>query len=331
MHIPITLTRTISCNLSKTMVGLLGSILLFAVMDSGQAQPIMLPSVQNRSADSSVQFILVGDAQMRSGFEFWREQNATAVKAVLEQVAQEHPAFACFLGDNVFFGSSSNGWSTFDSLTRPIRDREIPMISVMGNHDYYGSTSTSRANFFRHFPLLKNRSWNSIIVQSVAFILLDSNFGDLTNAENLSQWEWYRQTLKELDQDSAIANIIVACHHAPYTNSTVVNDNPEVQRLFVKPFMQSAKTRLFVTGHCHAYEHFKMGNKHFVVSGGCGPFQKLETDLKKRRHVDLFEGGSIRLHHFSRIVVQGEKLTLEMHRIDEGLQNWSVADRIQIR
>jgi len=51
-----------------------------------------------------------------------------------------------------------------------------------------------------------------------------------------------------------------------------------VQQHFVPSFMQSKKCVLFLSGHSHNFESFKMGGKQFlVIGGGGGVHQPLNT------------------------------------------------------
>jgi len=86
----------------------------------------------------------------------------------------------------------------------------------------------------------------------------------------------YNSKLNELDNDSSINIVIVGTHHSPYTNSTRVSPSDEAQQYFVPGYMKSKKGKLFLSGHAHAFEHFIMEGKDFlVIGGGGGPQQPL--------------------------------------------------------
>jgi hypothetical protein len=108
------------------------------------------------------------------------------------------------------------------------------------------------------------------VKDSVAIILLNSNFKKLSIGEDEQQTAWYKTTLESLDKDSSIQFIITACHHSPYTNSKIVGSSKDVQQRFVPEFLASKKSRLFLSGHCHGFEHYKMQGKDFMVIGGGG-------------------------------------------------------------
>jgi hypothetical protein len=108
------------------------------------------------------------------------------------------------------------------------------------------------------------------VIDSVAVVLLNSNFSKLSKTENAQQLSWYKDILKKLDADSTIQFIITACHHSPYTNSKIVGPSTAVQQKFVPPFLESKKSRLFLSGHCHGFEHYSVKGKDFLVIGGGG-------------------------------------------------------------
>jgi hypothetical protein len=116
------------------------------------------------------------------------------------------------------------------------------------------------------------------VKDSIAVVLLNSNFGRLSAEEDATQVRWYKETLQKLDADSSIHFIISGCHHSPYTNSKIVGANKDVQQKFVPLFLASKKSKLFITGHSHNYEHYQMGGKDFfVIGGGGGLHQPLRT------------------------------------------------------
>ena len=105
---------------------------------------------------------------------------------------------------------------------------------------------------------------------SIAVILLNSNFAKLTTTERASQQARYTAMLVELDTLAAVRTVIVCCHHSPYSDSKLVGSNTDVQDAFVAPFMRCTKALLFITGHAHLFQHFGREGKHFLVIGG-GP------------------------------------------------------------
>jgi 3',5'-cyclic AMP phosphodiesterase CpdA len=278
-------------------------------------------------------FILVGDTQRTSAWELLagREQNDAARQLVLEKIADEDPAFLIILGDLVFQGDDPRHWDMFDQVTAKIRLRGIPAFPVVGNHEYFGNHNRAFDLFFNRFPHLHRQLWSSFRFGPIAVILLNSNFEHLHGDSVDQQDAWYRARLSEYQSNSAIKTIVVCCHHAPFTNSTVVSDDWNVQQHFVEPFKNASKAKLFFTGHCHSYERFVQFGKQFIVSGGGGgPRQALIVDPKTRKHEDQYNGGEIREFHYCKVTLEGEHVRVQMIKIDDALNNWSTGDEFVV-
>ncbi len=258
-------------------------------------------------------FIVVGDTQRTSFWEFWRESNDRERKVILKQIATENPAFLLHLGDLVYQGSDGCHWQEFEEFSREIRKRGIPVMPVLGNHEYYGSNTSALDQFFQRFPHLERRRWYAFRFRYVACIVLNSNFDDLEEDERREQNEWYAAVLDTLQRDSSVKTILVAAHHPPYTNSTVVSPDERVRQFFVPPFTAATKAKLFFSGHCHSFEHFVVDNKHFFVSGGGGgPRQPLKTEADEDWRRDLYKGPKKRRFHYCRVSVLNEGLQIDM-------------------
>jgi len=277
--------------------------------------------------------IVIGDTQQTLSAEFRRENNEDKTPLLLREIARRRPAFVLHLGDITAWGASDSYWAWFDDASLPIRQAGIPCFPILGNHDYFGSDTTALANARERFPELQKSLWYSFTHRGAAFILLNSNFGSLTEREKESQQRWYLNELSRFDDDPSIRWIVVACHHPPFTNSKVVSPSEEARIEFADPFEQSSKGNLFFSGHCHSYERFEEGGKTFLVSGGGGgPRQPLETEPKKRLFRDQFNGPSLRFVHFCELTLGPDQVEVEVVRLkDESLGfSFTVVDRLRI-
>jgi hypothetical protein len=287
------------------------------------------------SEDTSTIFI-VGDVQ-RTGFwerVLFREQNDSERNRLMSEIGKEMPSAVIFLGDCVATGGDEKCWEMFDALTATIRGRSIPAFEVVGNHEYAGSQPKGLRLCAARFPLIAHSTWYSVRSGGTAIIVLNSNFSKLSSAETSAQSRWYREAIVSLDADSSVNAIIVCTHHPPYTNSTIVSASADVRREFVPPFLASPKTVLFLSGHAHAYEHFLVQGKNFVVSGGGGgPRQKLVVNPKKRQYDDLYNGPAIRPFHFLRLERTSGWDVISMMALDGPSGKLAVGDsfRVEIR
>lgn len=206
-----------------------------------------------------------------------KDHNQEATQKLFEAVSQRRPGALFIMGDVVNLGYSNRQWKPMDAYLKTLRSQNIAVHAALGNHEVMGQAKKGMRKFQERFPEHSPTGYVQV-KDSIAVVLLNSNFGKLSKEENGKQVAWYKQTLTELDANPAIHFVISGCHHSPFTNSKIVGANKEVQEKFVPLFMASKKSRLFITGHSHNYEHFKKGNKDFlVIGGGGGLHQPLRT------------------------------------------------------
>jgi hypothetical protein len=156
-------------------------------------------------------------------------------------------------------------------------------------------------------------SWYLQRIGSLAVIILNSNFSELSDEEQQRQLEWYEQTLRKLDEDALITSVFVGCHHSPYTNSTIVNPSEEVQQMFVPSFLKSKKAKLFLSGHSHAYEHLQIEGKDFLVLGGGGGLLHPLLQGNEERWDDIIKHQNERSNfHYIKIIPRKEYLAINV-------------------
>jgi Icc-related predicted phosphoesterase len=271
-------------------------------------------------------FAIVGDLQRKSRVEIWRQSNGAERAHIIRQIAQEAPDFLAIVGDLVFCGSSRSHWAEFDHLTTPLHEAAIPVLPLLGNHEYWLSRHSALTHFFARFPHLEGRHWYSKSYGQLGLIFLDSNVRCLRASRWQEQIAWYRQELERFEHDQEIAGVLVMLHHPPYTNSPLTPDGLHVQRSFVPAFMQARKTLAMISGHVHSYERFERTGKTFLVTGGGGPRIKLATGHRRRHLDDLFDGPSWRHFHFLRLTLSPTGLKVEMRGLREHESKFETLD-----
>lgn len=197
------------------------------------------------------------------------DHNEKATKMIFEDIAALKPAGMFILGDVVSVGYKNKKWKAVDKYIADLKKDSIPVYATLGNHEVMFIASKGIKQFKTRFPMFKPEGYMEVI-DSVAVVLLNSNFDKMKSVEIKAQDTWYTETLKKLDADPAIRAVIVGCHHSPYTNSTIVKPSMQVQLKFVPEFIASKKAQLFLTGHSHNFERFKVNDKDFLVIGGGG-------------------------------------------------------------
>jgi hypothetical protein len=156
-----------------------------------------------------------------------------------------------------------------DAYLDSLRALGIGVDALRGNHELMFFPEEGERNFLLRFPDASYTGYGRT-VDSVAVILLNSNFDNLTPAQADAQQSWYARTLDSLDAEPSVRAVIVSCHHSPYSNSTIVGSSVRVQQRFIPLFVESRKSRVFLSGHAHGFEHFRRSGKDFLVIGGGG-------------------------------------------------------------
>jgi len=262
---------------------------LFAILiASCSATPPPRPFVGKLPAFQGGHFALIGDTQRTTffGSVLRNENNDPERQLLLPMLASRHPAFLVILGDLVSAGSSDSEWSEFEDRAQSVRDGHIPVLAVLGNHEYMFFAKSGVRHFFDRVPDQGGKQWYEQTYGPLGMLFLNSNLDNPSDEASIAQLAWYRTALARMESDPAVRGILVFMHHAPFTNSSLVGDNDYAQKNFVPPFMAASKTLAVITGHAHGYERFEQGSKMFVVSaGGGGPrFPVLCGD--DRRHTN---------------------------------------------
>jgi len=231
--------------------------------------------------------IMISDTQAPMWIEklFLKSNNNEKATAILfDQIVKLRPENLFILGDVTSWSAKEKKWQAMDNYLKNCQDADITIAALLGNHDVMGSVAKAELNFKKRFPNAVPKGYYQI-VDSIAFVMLNSNFNRMKVEDIEFQQKWYKETLDSLDKSNRVKVIIVSCHHAPYTNSKIVGSSKPVQERFVPLFISTAKCRLFITGHAHAFEHFVLSEKDFLVIGGGGgihqPLRNAHPDLQE--------------------------------------------------
>lgn len=281
-------------------------------MSLAQSFPDSLRAPQSgdsaRQVSHEIDFI--SDTQQPMAVEKLRlrsNHNLKATSSLLADMVKRKPLAIYMLGDVVAVGSSNRKWYAMDRFLASCRKNNIAVHALLGNHDVMWSRRKGEINFQHRFPDNIDIGYVSII-DSIAVVMLNSNFKKLSAIEIDKQERWYTTMLNSLNSNSAIKTIIVSCHHSPYTNSRIVGQSVMVQRYFVPAFLQTSKCKLFISGHAHAFEYFRHSGKGFlVIGGGGGLHQPLDTSAK--RLPDIAFGYKPMFHYLS-IQRKGDQLSI---------------------
>lgn len=292
---------------------------------------LMLISVCDAQEQISKSILFISDTQQPLWIETFRlkeHNNEIATRKIFSAMAQESSAVALFhLGDITAIGMNVDYWRSFDSLRAMLH---IPIYPAFGNHEYFYIPALGKEQTIKRFPFLE-LSWYLRRIGSVAVIMLNSNFSNLSAEEMTGQDTWYRNQLSKLENDSTVNAIIVGCHHSPLTNSSIIKSNAEVQYRFVEPFKRSVKTKLFISGHAHTYERFRFDGKDFlVIGGGGGLLHPLKEEHERTWNDISSKESNRRFFHYAKCELRRNELLIQVKMLKEDFSGFESVDEIII-
>jgi hypothetical protein len=223
-----------------------------------------------RPADPPTAFVVLGDTQRTLWGEehvFRREQNEAERVRLIDQIAnEENPAFVVHLGDLVAKASPPH-WHYFDELTQPLAEAGIPILPVLGNHEYFGEGRHPERSARRRYPDLARGGYYAKRWGRLGLVWLDTN---LTGRRAARQAAWLDRTLDELDGTPEIAGVLVFTHHPPFTNGVARQGQKGAREQLLPLVRRSRKALVLLSAHVHGYERFDLGGLVLVVTGGGG-------------------------------------------------------------
>lgn len=228
--------------------------------------------IRDSVISSTKPIAIVGDLQKTSIWEILigREENNAERKKIIKNISSQNLSALITLGDMVFYGADSDNWENFDELISPVMNKKIPVIPVIGNHEYWGNDTRALNNVKARFLKFESSTWYTQKYGNTVLIFLNSNKSNTGNAGWQKEKKWFENILNFYDKDPSVKGIVVFVHHSPFSNSLLTGNNENVINDFVPAFANSKKTLALISGHAHTYERFKIENKTFIISGGGG-------------------------------------------------------------
>ena len=290
--------------------------LLVVCVLSGVTSYATSPGTNNCDTGLPPSLIFISDTQAPMLIETLRLQtddNEEATRTLFRSIAADSTCKAVFhLGDIVSMGWSADSWADFDEKSAPLLQTHIPLYPTLGNHEYMLWGTAGHALFADRYPEYA-AGWYAKPYCGIGVVILNSNFSHLSVTERETQQRWYEEQLLHFEADTSIATVLVACHHSPFTNSTVVEPSEGVRQHFVPPFLRCRKASLFLSGHSHAAEHFLRDGKDFVVLGGGGGLLHPLWTGEDQRWKDLFSReGNRSFFHYLRVSRHADSLLVQV-------------------
>ncbi len=228
-------------------------------------------------------------------------RNEEARDSLFADLIRQQPRNLFLLGDLTSTGSNKNSWNPIKKLQLSLGRLNTHLYAIPGNHEYYTNARRGLQNFKEQFPEVPLFGY-CVKKDSVAIVMLNSNFNKLSSTEIQRQQVWYMATMDSLEADNGIKMILLCSHHSPYTNSKIVKPSKEVAKFFLPKFFDSPKSMLYISGHSHNLEFFgRDSEKYFLVIGGGGGLTQPLYAADLRLFTDLIQQDKkpVYFYHFT--------------------------------
>jgi Icc-related predicted phosphoesterase len=257
--------------------------------------------------------------------------NAAVRRALVQAIADVHPAFISIGGDISYNGYDVNDWKVWDRETRIWRENHIPIYPALGNHDLHGDQNVALANYFRRFPRLKKSRYYSVRAANMLMLVLDSSLDETSGV----QGEWLERQLNTIPRN--VEFVFIVLHHPPYTSSSDAEEfggghsartSEQAMASMLEMRQQNLRARFVVfAGHVHNYERHEHGGVTYFVTGGGGahayPIPRATQDPFQSKEIN---------YHYLLVEVDRGKLNITMNRLDltTGKAIWTRPDAVNI-
>ncbi len=275
-------------------------------------------------------FVAYGDTRFHDPNDT-EAANPAARRALVQAIADAHPAFICFTGDIVYDGFSKDDWKVWDSETSVWHSNKIPIYPALGNHDLHGDPQIALGNYFQRFPDLKGSRYYSVRIANVLLLAVDSSLEEVTGP----QGDWLKDKLDRVPAD--VKFVVVMDHHPPYTSSSDAKmfgggHSPRTSEQALAKMLEARQANapyrmVFFSGHVHNYERHEHGGVTYFVSGGGGA----HAYPIERRPDDPFQSKEIN-YHYLLVEVDGTQMKVTMNRVQFNGQiaAWTTPDQTLI-
>jgi len=291
-----------------------------------QNEVVPKPSELRAKVCTPFRFVAYGDTRFHDPKDT-DASNPSVRRALVQAIADVHPAFVSIGGDIVYNGYDTDDWKTYDTETSVWRANKIPIYPALGNHDLHGDPSVALRNYFQRFPEPKGSRYYSVRAANTLMLVLDSSVDETTG----SQGQWLTQKLGTIPGD--VDFVFIVLHHPPYTSSSdekkysgghSARTPEQTLAKMLEARQQNTHARFVVfAGHVHNYErHEHDGVTYFVTGGGGAHAYPIE-----RAAGDPFQSKSLN-YHYLLVEVDRGKLNITMNRLDmsTGKAVWTQPD-----
>ncbi len=227
-------------------------------------------------------------------------------REIVNLIVNETPKVTFHTGDLVDDGSQSDEWNIFNDITAKLR-KMAPFYPALGNHE------NNSQLYFDNFVLPNNEHWYSVEIDTIHFIILDSNFGI---SEDSKQYKWLENDLQNVNDE--IKFIIIIFHHPLFSSGPHQEDEKGLRAILI-PLFEEYNVDIIFNGHDHIYERSLYNGIYYIVSGGGG------APLYNQENYNAYSQLFIKTHHFCRLYIMNKQLFVDVIDI-----NYNLIDQFKI-
>lgn len=291
-----------------------------------------------------------GIEALRGDTEFGKKERILVRQAIYNEAKRSGADFL-LSSEFVYDGRYPHEWLRFlkEIEEHPLLN-EIPLLPVIGNHDFYGDTEFGKRNYeyvFDYPPFYTLEFPDMVLIVVNSGILLDQNqlIDDDEQDALFSRWyvsddgnpekSWLENVLINTDKTFTILSmhhtlISSGIHHSDWDN-TDNGRNLHEKRQKLIALLKEYGVQLILSGHEHHYEHYvlnyqKEGKQemHFVVGGGGGvPLRNIPDQTVIDRYLIEYSNNGFdveqvkleKIFNYSLVEVEAERVTVKTYRV----------------
>lgn len=218
---------------------------------------------------------------------------------VIDAILEVSPDVVFHVGDLVNDGNIPGLWGKFNEATRELREI-AKFYPTAGNHE------KESIYYYDNFELPNNEKWYSVKVDSVYYILLNSNLDLQIGSE---QYNWLVQELQNISNE--IKFTVVMFHHPLIASGPHIPDANMIAG-GLTPLFEKNGVDIVFAGHNHLYERSYRNGIYYIVSGGGGTALHFISDSS----LNPFSEKIISTFHFCVLRLQNDKLNVDVFDVD---------------
>lgn len=206
---------------------------------TGEAMSEVKSFTTDKAGRTDTKFFILGDIQ---------DPDKTNLQTIVDKLNDEEYNFGIQIGDAIDQANDYDDWAGIGEIVGEKMLGDIDMISVMGNHEYYGDADASIASAIYNNDVTEAGSYYSVEYGNIYMAVI--NFCDNTNQiKEAANW-----LKKDAANSDAVWKVLLTHQPAYFTNSVGGND-PVYE--YLPDACEEAGISVVFSGHDHSFARTK--------------------------------------------------------------------------